>query len=236
MTKRDRSRKLTNMALAKLRKVQRDQNLAFARVVQAQGGTLYAVDIVMGAVTQRSAELVRGFSGLVRDSNVTCALPLVRLQLDNLLRLCACWCVEDQKTVMLALLKGHSLHTIRSKEGKPLSDRHLHEILSRILPWTSEVYRYTSSFIHLSKPAMMSPVTRVREDRVVRMSFGSRSSQRWSRTNQIEAVRAFANITTQITALMNSWAENKTHGRVSEAGSPIGAITPAAGSKKPTKR
>lgn len=56
------------------------------RVMKARGGAFYLADHVVLGVLKRSLDLLDGMQVLVRRWNFVAAAPLLRLQLDNLLR------------------------------------------------------------------------------------------------------------------------------------------------------
>ena len=68
---------------------------------KAYGGAIYPLDLLASAVLKRSMALIDGFSAMIRAENFICAAPLVRLQLDNLLRFSASWMVEKPHDLVL---------------------------------------------------------------------------------------------------------------------------------------
>lgn len=125
-------------------------------VLQADGGALFPVDLVAQAVLHRSMALLRGFSGAIRDENFLCAAPLIRLQLDNLLRFYALFIVEDPHETSMQMFKGVPLRKQRDKKGSKMTDAYLAKKLSAELPWIPEVYKQTSGYIHLSEKHMFN--------------------------------------------------------------------------------
>jgi hypothetical protein len=70
----------------------------------ADDSALFAADIIMYGVAQRSLMLIDGFAMMVEQSNHVCGIPLLRLQLDNLMRFHALWVVSDPQIIFKALL------------------------------------------------------------------------------------------------------------------------------------
>ena len=54
---------------------------------------------VLVSIANRSFGLINGFSVMVQRRNAVCAYPLLRLQLDNALRLHASELVDDQQAL-----------------------------------------------------------------------------------------------------------------------------------------
>ena len=76
------------------------------RVILADGGNLYPFDILVVATLNRSLCLLKGFIELIQARNFVAAAPLIRLQLDNSLRLSAATLVSDPHEFAMNVLKG----------------------------------------------------------------------------------------------------------------------------------
>ena len=102
-------------------------------------------------VLRRSLALIDGFLLMADHRNRCCALPLIRLQLDNVMRVFAtCSIVSDREAFIEQILKGQKLHKFKSKDGRKLTDTLLHKELSKKYPPCSHAYEHSSGFIHLS--------------------------------------------------------------------------------------
>lgn len=175
------------------------------------GTALYPADLIMHGVAQRSLQLISGFTVMVEQSNVVCAIPLLRLQLDNVMRFYALWLVPDPDQVLSALLSDTPFKKLKSSNGRQLTDSYLAEQLSEHHPWVSNVYKRTSGFVHLSTPGLLSGVVAVGNDatKVVSMSIGREAGRKWLDTEKKEAVDAFIAATDALLHLFVSWAVTK---------------------------
>jgi hypothetical protein len=143
----------------------RDRHLSLAKEMwKADGGNLFAMDILASAVLNRSLSLCAGFGRLVREQNYLCAASLVRLRLDSCLRFFAGYLVEDCHTFATSVLKGIPVRKMNDRLGKNMTDRYLVDTLGKQYPWMPTVYEATSGFIHLSEKHIFSIVKTV-EDR-----------------------------------------------------------------------
>ncbi len=113
-------------------------------------GNLYNMDFFYLGALNRSYCLLRGFCDLLESENFMSAVPLVRLQLDCCLRAAAPGLVEDPSLFASAVLGGTSVRDLKDKDGKPLTDACLLDLLVQDYPWVRDVYRESSGFIHLS--------------------------------------------------------------------------------------
>ena len=178
-------------------------------ILSADESRLFGVDLVVLAVMHRSLSLMDGFVLMLEHRNPLCAAPLIRLQIDSIMRLYACCLVDEPHSIALKLLEGTPLNKIKSRDGRPLRDAHLREKLSEIYPWVSRVYQKTSEFIHLSRPHMLAPVTAVDEhDTPVEMWVGSLGPQ-WPERKIVEAINAFTEATSSLLHLCSSWLATK---------------------------
>jgi hypothetical protein len=62
-----------------LRKSEPFHQEVWLRMVNADGGAVYPVDLLAYGVIHRSINLVHGYSSLVEQRNFICAVPLLRL-------------------------------------------------------------------------------------------------------------------------------------------------------------
>ena len=198
-------------ALAHLRASESAHLEALQQATLADGAALYPADLIMHGVAQRSLQLISGFTVMVEQSNVVCAVPLLRLQLDNIMRFYALWLVPDPNKVLLALLSDKPFRKLTSSDGSRLTDAYLAKQLAKLHPWVSEVCKRTSGFIHLSSPGLLSGVVSVGDDtsRMVQMLIGSEAGRKWRDTEKKETVDAFIAATDALLHLFVSWAATK---------------------------
>lgn len=122
----------------------------------------YMPDILIFMVLKRSLSLVFGFTQLIRAKNFICAVPLVRLQIDNLLRFRAAFMVENIDEFVLSVLQGTEVRKLRDSDGKKMTDAYLQSKLSAEYNWLKNIYKKTSGYIHLSEAHFLNTV-RVKE-------------------------------------------------------------------------
>ena len=183
------------------------------RILSADDGALYGVDLVMIGVIHRSISLIDGFTKMVEDRNALCANALLRLQLDNVIRLYACWLVDDPHSIAIRLLEGKPLREVKSKDGQWLSDAYLTSEASKLYPWLKTVYKKTSGFIHLSAAHMTAPVTQVdRGKHTMSVAVGSGGGREWTEHEALESLGAFAEATRSVLHLSYSWLVTKKSG------------------------
>ena len=178
-------------------------------MLHADQGAVFTVDMMAQAVLHRSMCLIRGFCDAIRNENFLCAAPLVRLQLDSLLRFYALTIVKDPHKTAFAVLAGTPLKKQFDREGKKMTDRYLVEKLSVELPWVSSVYKETSGFIHLSDKHIHN--THGNIDNANRAVEVCRSGYDFALADKlrIESIKCMIEITKQMLRYVYSWAKTK---------------------------
>ncbi len=112
---------------------------------------LYMVSFIMFGAMQRSLWNTKGFLKNIDESYMVAAV-LLRCQMDTLMRLYAYRIhPEPNKMAHEVLYKGADFRSyyveIDGKKEK-FTDKFLHEQLTKIYPWFSNVYKNLSGFVH----------------------------------------------------------------------------------------
>ena len=123
------------------------------------GNTLLQVDLGFAALLNRSQQLTDGFIAMVKARNLTCVAALLRLQLDNCMRLYALYIAEDRKGFINSLMDGGKIDKLRDKSGQQMQDWYLKKELTKLDPRFSTVYDNTSGYIHFSGKAFYQAVS-----------------------------------------------------------------------------
>lgn len=139
--------------------------------------SLYLFDVYLIATLNRTINLNKGFTSLIRDNNFIAAAPLVRLNLDSLLRLYAARISEfDKNTFANKVLGGESIRKIRSNSKKAkLTDSYLVKSLSQHegYEWVSKIYEAGNLYVHLSNKIMFSSQrVDVKDERKITLTIG----------------------------------------------------------------
>ena len=179
------------------------------KMLNAFNSVLYPVDILAMAVLNRSIDLLQGFCLLMRGDNYLSAAPLVRLQLDNLLRFQAVWLVSDPHDFAMKVMNGTLIKKLKDRDGKYMHDFFLVQELKKQKPWVERVYQETSGFVHLSEKHILGLFEKqIENGGKVEISIG-RSGEKVPLKMKIEAVSAFIKITKEILELVDSWIVSK---------------------------
>lgn len=113
------------------------------------GGGIFPFDLFYGGVIQRSVCLCRGFLDAFLDWNLVVAAPLVRLQIDNLVRVSY---ISRHATPHQVAMEAMDTEFRRMKgpDGHPLLDHRLVKLAAPFHDWLPPVYDAASGWVHFS--------------------------------------------------------------------------------------
>jgi hypothetical protein len=133
------------------------------RFLSVSGGAMYTIDFVFGALMTRSYSLVDGFVDAFDQWNPIVAAPLLRLQIDSLVRTSYIARAPMADAVAEEILGGGEFRKMKDAEGKRLSDYRLVELATPHHPWVPAVYKSTSGWVHFS-PDLVAAAWEIREE------------------------------------------------------------------------
>ncbi len=122
------------------------------------GESLLKEDLYYCASIDRCLNLIDGFVYMVRERNLTCAGALLRLEMDNCMRIYAAFIAEDKEAVIDCMINGNRINKQKSKDGKKLEDTYLKQELSKYDSRFEAVYNQANGYIHLSSKAFYQTV------------------------------------------------------------------------------
>jgi len=134
-------------------------------------------DFFLIAALNRTVNISKAYTTLIRDNNFIAAAPLVRINIDTLLRLYASIISEFDRNTFAAKVMGGELIKKMKLNGtkKDLRDDTLYLELSKIegMEWVTDIYKVGSSFVHLEKSHIFSALKIADEkEKIVNMSIG----------------------------------------------------------------
>jgi hypothetical protein len=141
----------------------REEAIQIGMDITSQKGSTVSNFVLIGII-KRSIDLVEGFIILLEDWNLICAAPIVRMQIDTLLRLNYLSDLDDPSEVFKSIFSGKQFNKIKDKKGKPLTDQHLREYAIEEFPWINDIYENTSKYIHLSGRHIFASICQIDEE------------------------------------------------------------------------
>lgn len=89
---------------------------AKALAVKIIGKNLLKEDLCLCAMLDRNIRLTDGFIPMIEARNLTCAGALLRLQMDNFLRLLALFIANDRNEAVHRIIDGGIFSTLKDKD------------------------------------------------------------------------------------------------------------------------
>ena len=120
------------------------------------------VDLIY-SVMVRSYSLADGFIDAFDSWNPIVAAPLLRMQIDNLVRLSYMARAPSATDVARYVVGGGEFRNLKDTDGKLLTDARLLEHAKPFHPWIEPVYKATSGWVHFS-PVHVYAGTRIRRE------------------------------------------------------------------------
>ena len=105
----------------------------------------------MSSAINRAMNINRGFTTLTKDDNYSCAIPLMRLMLDNCMRFWGISLVDDKHDYIRVWGSGEKISTIKDRNGKKLTDKHLSECFALLYRGVDKTYNDACAFVHFSE-------------------------------------------------------------------------------------
>lgn len=139
-------------------------------------------DFYFLAALDRAIHLIDGFLWMLEKRNITCAGALLRLQIDNCLRVCAPYIAKNREDVINTIIyEDKRLNRLPDDQGERMSDGRLKDRLAEKYPEVKSVYEKCSGFIHLSDIAFYQTVNKMDQDGIS-LSVGGELPARYNDT------------------------------------------------------
>jgi hypothetical protein len=147
------------------------------RQLHAISPQMETFDFLLIAALNRTVNISKAYTTLIRDSNFIAAAPLVRINIDTLLRLYASIISEfDRNTFASKVMGGELIKKMKlNGTNRDLRDDTLYLELSKIegMEWVTDIYKAGNSFVHLEKSHIFSSLKIADEkERMVNLSIG----------------------------------------------------------------
>ncbi|MES9949357.1 MAG: hypothetical protein ABW118_10390 [Candidatus Thiodiazotropha sp.] len=133
---------------------------------------MYICDLVMLGLMDRNIGIVESMPKLIEDENIHAFAPLLRVQLDGLLRLHAFRLVENAEDLAHHIIKGNELRGFKDRKGKKLTDRYLVNSLKLELPWVESMYDKLCGWVHLSDTHVFTAATEGKSEGSIYIGIG----------------------------------------------------------------
>ena len=110
--------------------------------------------IFLSCVIDRAMNINRGFITLTKDNNYACAIPLMRMMIDNCLRLWGITIVDDAHVYIKKWSNGEKISNLKDYRGKKLTDSYLSEEFDNYYQGIDKTYKDACGFVHFSEQSL----------------------------------------------------------------------------------
>jgi hypothetical protein len=176
--------------------VEDEHGRLFDKAVVRDHNEVHAIDHIIATVLKRSIAHIRAFLLLMDSGNEFAAMPLIRMQLDSVLRISAFRLVNKPSALAQHMIEGNKFDKYKENDNKPdLRDKALRTPLEVKYEYINELYEMTSGYVHLSQHHLIRVVKdwdkpgRAEDERV---EFGSiEELPSWKQSDKREAMVLF---------------------------------------------
>jgi len=127
------------------------------------GENLLLIDLCYVSLLDRSVKLTEGFKLMLQTRNLTCAGALLRLEMDNSLRLFASYIAQDENEYANCVMKGDRIDKLKDKNGKQMKDGYLKRQMKQFDKMFCNVYDQSSGYIHFSEKSFYQSISAGKE-------------------------------------------------------------------------
>ena len=120
-----------------------------AEIIKAGNYSFHNFDLYILSIINRTISLNKAFILLIENENSLTAISIVRLQLDNVLRLYATQIVDNLEDFLTHFFDGNPINKYKINKEQ-LTDKFLATELNKKVPGALELYEYLCYFIHFS--------------------------------------------------------------------------------------
>ncbi|WPY97611.1 hypothetical protein [Christiangramia sp. OXR-203] len=118
-------------------------------IMKAGNSSVQKKDFYILSIINRTISLNKAFILLVENKNSLSAVSILRMQLDNLLRLNAINIVDNIDDFLKHFYDGKPINTFKIKKQR-FTDKFLATELDKKVPQTLDLYNYLCDYIHFS--------------------------------------------------------------------------------------
>jgi len=174
---------------------------------------IYTFDLYCSAIVNRTLNLSQGFANLIRNNNFIAAAPLVRINLDSLLRLFAAFQVDHNiDTFAHNVIKGQAIDKTKDKDGKMMKDSYLVDLLSskKGYGWVKKIYKTGNEYVHFTSQHIFASLKVDKSKNKITVKGIAQFGDLYIDYNEkLWATKAMAQITKGIIDILNFWTKYK---------------------------
>jgi len=187
-----------------------DHRNAGKALLTASNGAQMLVDLLFYGLTNRSCNVCDAVLILVVKRNFVAAAPLVRIQMDTLLRRCYMRTLKDSVPFAEYILSGGRMDKRKDADGKFLTDARLRDYARPRYPWIDKTYEELSRLVHFSDAHIYSSMSPLKPDGSNTIHIGvGQTEESWPASEVKHLLHIMILLTEGILAHLYGWAKWK---------------------------
>jgi len=185
------------------------------RVLAAQNGALYLLDLIIVGAAKRSLNHSHGLISMVNARNMACARAIVRMHIDTVSRLLAYTYVDDPEEMASKVIGGTPLNKFKTRDGHKLRDAYLIDTMTKSHPWVRDVYDRTSGEVHFSEQQLFASIQSLNDSERTLQMMISPIDEKYPEFSWTEVVKCFHELNEILVRVIDSYAAHKTDNKSS---------------------
>lgn len=183
----------------------------FERAIGIGIDNIDAEDHLIIAALRRALDNVQGMVAMIDQKNLFCGMPIVRFQIDTAMTMFGRHLVTEVDAYVAHMMEGHERRKYRDRDGKQMTDAYLHEKLTGEHEHTSDLYSYSSGFVHFSNHHLHQVLDLDHWKRTGELRFRSHDEIRagWTEEERRGALVSFVFASQIILSECEQWQEKR---------------------------
>jgi hypothetical protein len=172
-------------------------------IIKAGNYTAHNLDFYVLSIINRTIALNKAFVLLLESENSLTAVSIVRLQLDNAIRLHATKVVENGEDFLNHFLESKPINTYKV-QGQKLTDNFLVTELNKDVPGSLDLYNFLCDYVHFSHKHFDATKEKpVNEQALLRVAVGN--FEVLNDSQKVTFYQNMASISTTIIKVGSEW-------------------------------
>ena len=191
----------------KLKELNKFLLVVSAEIIKAGNYSFHNFDLYILSIINRTISLNKAFILLIENENSLTAISIVRLQLDNALRLYASQIVENPEDFLTYFFEGNPINEYKINKQN-LTDSFLAKELNKKNPGAFELYKYLCNYVHFSEKHFEATKTDSQnENALFRIVIGN--SDVLNENEKKEFYERITSISNTIVKISREWLDTK---------------------------
>lgn len=177
-------------------------------LVQAYPATYY-FDLYVMSCLNRTLNLNRGFISQMKDNNFISASPLVRINIDTLLRLFATNLIDyNIDDFAKDILSGTPLDSLKDNQNQKMKDTYLANELTKEkgFEWVKQVYSWGNAYVHHSEKHILA-ANKMEPDKII--GIVRKTDEFIADEQKVQATEYMIRITEAVLHFVSHWVIQK---------------------------